>query len=199
MNKEQFMRWYTSLNVVVGLYFILAMLFYQLNFTTQYNVTVETSIFQVTLYYAEATYEGPVTSYIPILNVPLIAFLVIFVLHVLTLLFVTRGLETDKQPLKEVGIFNAIFTIVLIAGQFLFVLMIPDAINGVARDLVFFTEFPITANNLVRAFNIGYFVAFVYIVYNLIVLVQTRDISDTKKPQKESVEEEEQILRELLK
>jgi hypothetical protein len=199
MNKEQFMRWYTSLNVVIGLYFILAALFYQLNFTTEYNVTVETSIFHVTLNYVELTAQGPINTYIPILNVPLIAYLVILVLHILTLVFVARGLETTKQPLKEVGIFNVIFTVVLIAGQLLFVAMIPEAINGVARDLVFFTEFPMTASNLVRAFNIGYLVAFIYVVYNLIVLVQTRDTNNRLKSEHDDIEKEEEILRELLK
>lgn len=199
MNKESFMRWYTSLNVAVGLYFILAILFYQLNFTTQYNVTVETTILHVTMKFSEATFEGPIDSYIPILNVPLIAYMVVLVLHILTLIFVGRGLQTDKQPLKEVGIFNVIFTVVLIAGQLLFVAMIPEAINGIARDLVLFTEFPITASNLVRAFNIGYLVAFIYIVYNIVVLVQTKDSSGKPKSEKDSVEEEENILRELLK
>jgi len=188
MNKEQFIRSYVIISVIAGLYFLLAILLYQANFTTEIYAIVETGLFQVEL-----------TDYfdtIPVFNLPLVAFAVIFVINAVVAFVVLPGLETDKKPLKEVPYYNLLFSFLLVIGQIAFVFLIPDRINGVVRDLVFFTEFPVTSDILVRAININYLVAFVYVVYNILVLVQTGEPRDESK---ETVEEEEHLLAEFLK
>jgi hypothetical protein len=151
-------------------------------------VVVETGLFQVEL-----------TDYfdtVPVFNLPLVAFAVIFVLNAVVAFVITPSLETEKQPLKEVAYYNLLFTFLLIIGQIAFVFLIPDRINGIPRDLILFTEFPITSDTLARAVNITYLVSFLYAVYNLIVLVQT---GQPKEEDGDSVEEEENLLAEFLK
>ena len=188
MNKEQFMRSYAVISLLAGVYFLIATLLYQSNFTTEIYAIVETTLFRVEL----ADFFDTVVVF----NLPIVAYAVVFVINAIVAFAILPGLETEKQPLKEVAFYNLVFSFVLILGQIAFVFLIPDRINGVPRDLVLFTEFPITSQTLVRAVNINYFVLFAYLVYNLLVLVQT---GEPKEEEIDPVEEEENLLAEFLK
>lgn len=189
MDKERLLRSYVTLSVVAGLYFLLASLLYQLQYTQSYNVLVETSLFQVELL------SWPDIQVI-IFNTPLVSYLVVLVLNV-AIVVLTWGVQIEKRALLETTYLNLLVSVLLVAGQLVFVAMLPDRINGTPRDLILFTEVPITLETVVRVVNVTYALAFFYLVYNLLVLVQTRD--PRTEDMQDEIEEEEAILADLLK
>jgi hypothetical protein len=188
MDKQRLLRSYVTLSVFVGLYFLLAALLYQMRFTQNYNVLVETTLFEVRL--------NSVLGDVIIFNAPMVGYLVVLVLNV-AIVIVTWGTQIEKRSLLEASYLNLLVTVLLVAGQIVFITTLPERINGIARDVILFTEIPITADTFVRVVNVSYALSFFYVIYNLLVLVQTRD---PKAPETEDdIEDEEAILAELLK
>jgi hypothetical protein len=188
MINEKTYRSYAKLSIFFGLFLLLDIMLYQSLYTQELYVMVNKSFFIVEL--------DNYFNTIKVFNSPIIAYFLLLILNAVMVIY-SKKLETQKQPLKEVSVMNLTFTILLIIGQIFFVLMIPDTINGVPKDNVFFTLFPKKADSLVYAVNITYLVAFIYLVYNLIVVTKTAEPKE--KEVIDSVEDEEKLLREFLK
>lgn len=193
MSKEQMIRSYVKLSVFIGIYFVLTVFLYRLNFGVELFGTVVKEAFTVTV----VNYFGDTIVF----NMPLVSFSLFFVFNLAVFVLLGRSLDSQDQALKEVSFMNTIFSIVLIVGQIMFVMMIPDLINGAIIERYLFTDF-YTANDVfVRVINVNYIVSLLYIVYNMYILLKTMPEKVEKEPKNElDLElEEEQLLAQFTK
>jgi|GEM_PF-4934238 hypothetical protein len=190
MSKERLLKQYVKWSVLVGLYIILAEYLYQVLFTKEWNVEVQHGLF---ILHFDNFFDSKT-----MFNTPLVSFLMLFVLNVVVLI-ITKGTKTEHKQLLEAPYLNTAFLFLLIVGQIAFTWMIPSRVNGVVRDMVFFTEFPLRMGEMAYAVNIMYLVGFLYVVYNLIIWSKIAEPKKINTVDEHEMEEEEKILRELLK
>ena len=190
MNREKLLRHYTAFSILMGIFFFLAMLLYVSNFTGLVNGLVEKTLFNITI----QNYFGDV----PIPNLPLYVFVLLLVFNIPVYILLGRSEDITKQPLKEVSLMNTIFTIVLVLGQLLFILLVPEAINVEVADQFIMVDMPRTVFESVKVINLNYLVSLLYIGYNIYVIVKTND--KVEKKDKIDVElYEDTLLREFTK
>jgi len=185
MNKETMLRRYVNLNIVIGLVFLLLVFLFVLGFVGQVNGIVDKNLFAITV---ENFFED-----LENFNTPIIVFFIFLLFNVAFYLLLGRSDEVTQKELKEVALFNALLTLVMVLGQVLFVIQIPDQIQGLVADKLIFVEMPYTASQMVRVFNINYVMSLIYIGYNMYVTIKMLP------PKDESAEEiDEEVLEEVL-
>ncbi len=190
MSKEKILKQYVKWSVLVGIYILLAEYLYQLLLTKEWNVVVQHGVFVVRF---ENFFESKV-----MFNTPLISFILLFILNIVVVV-ITKNNDVKNKELLEAPYMNSAFLFLLIIGQIVFTWMIPSNINGIVRDMVFFTEFPIRASEIVYAVNIVYLIGFIYIVYNLLIWSKTSEPKKRNTIDEHELEEEEKVLKDLLK
>lgn len=193
MNSVKRLRNYVKLSVFVGIFFLFTVFLFRMNFGVELYGGVSVTLLQITVHNVFGdTY---------ITNLPLISFMIFFVFNLLVFMFYSRKSEVDNPLLTEVVIINIALSLVLVAGQIVYIYMIPDSINGFVVERFIFTEFPITSDNIVRAFNVTYLLSVGYTIYNMYVLLKTMppkvEIDDTNEVDIEL--EEEKLLQQFTK
>ena len=130
------------------------------------------------------------------------SFIFFFVFNAVLLGVFWKKIGTEEDPLlRDIIVLNTALTLILIVGQILYVSMIPTNINGFLAEYYIYTDFPYTADEIVRAINLTYVLSIIYIVYNMYVLVKTMppkvEIDHTDDVDVEL--EEEKLLRQFTK
>lgn len=189
MSNDTLMKRYVLSNVFIGFILLIMIFVYQGRFVGDQFVEVEQGVFSVTL----ASFFEDVT----IFHTPLVAFLVVLAFQVFIYVMIGRQFNSEKEALNNVSLYNLLFSVVLLGGQLLFMVFLPDVISGTVRDLVLFTEFPSGGGAITNTINITYLIGFLYMMYNLVVLTLIRE--PREKNTVDQVLEEENLLREFLK
>ncbi|QMS85700.1 hypothetical protein [Candidatus Xianfuyuplasma coldseepsis] len=190
MNKTSIMRTYVHFSIVIGLYFLLAIVLYNNRFGTNFHGLVTVTLFNVHL---ETLYETNT-----IFNMPLVSYFIFLVLNILVFVLIGRHKDVTTQSLRDVAIYNGLITVVMIASQIVYVYMIPDRIGGLIENNYLYTDFYYTSSRIVKAINLNYVLALIYVVYNMVVSITTMP----PKEDKEFVDEvlqEEALLQQFLK
>lgn len=177
MTKTIWMRRYVKLSIFIGFLLLWNVNHYINAFTSEIYGIVEKRLFVITI----ENYFDTVTVF----NLPLIVFVVLTMLNGLIQLFVSK--DAEEGALRDVAVTNAIITSTMLLGHILFMVLVPDTINGVINNKIFFVEMPRLATDVVRVFNTNYVLAFGYILYNMYVLIQTMP------PQEEQTIELEEV------
>lgn len=191
MNKTSIMRTYVHFSIVIGLYFLLAIVLYNDRFGTNFHGLVTVTLFQVHL---ETLYET-----ITIFNMPLVSYSVFLVLNIVVFVVIGRHQDVTQQALRDVAIYNTLITVVMIASQIVFIYMIPERIGGLIDNKYLYTDFYYTSNQIVKAVNLNYILALVYIVYNMVVSITTMPPKEDAEEYVDEVIQEEALLQQFLK
>ncbi len=166
MSKERFLRIYAMLSVLVGLYFLVIAFLYSNAFPHEMYGTVEKTLFEVTLLYN-------VNQDTVIFNTPLIVFFVFTILNSVVFIAMSRYEKLENNPLEDLPTVNTFLTLILVLGQVLIYIFIPDQINGLIKSNILFFKFPRLSNDIVTAVNITFLLSFLYIGYNAFAWIKT--------------------------
>jgi hypothetical protein len=131
-------------------------------FPPQFNGTVEKSIFAITL---NNSFVGPKF----ILNSPLIVFISFLLLNIYFIFRIGSTEEVENKWLKEVLFYNIILTIMMIMGQVLFTIMVPETIQGEITDHFLYLSMPKLNNVVIQVINVNYLITIIMIIYNIFV------------------------------
>ncbi len=191
MNKNRIVRSYVNFSIVIGLYLLLATFLYTYRFGTEFYGLVTVTFMNVNF---ETYYET-----IPYYNMPFVTYTIFFVFNLGILIFLGRGKTIKQKSLKEVSVYNTVFTVLMIASQIVYVYMIPDRISGTITDKFVFTEFAYTSDVLIRAINLNYVLALLYVVYNVYVSVTTMPAKDKQNNSKDKELDEDKLLDQFIR
>lgn len=164
MNRVVWMRRYVKLSIIIGFVLLWVVARYVNNFPSELYGEVHKSVFIIDI----ENYFGTVS----ILNLPLIVFVVISLGNLAIQFFVAKEID-EETSLKDVAITNTMVSVAMIFGQILFILLVPEIINGEINNRIFFVEMPRQIDNVVLVFNTNYVFAFGYVLYNMFILVVT--------------------------
>jgi hypothetical protein len=164
MNKTLWMRRYLKISIVIGFLLLWNVNNYVNDFTNEIYGVVTKGFFQIKI----ENYFDTVT----IFNLPMIVFFVLTIFNVLIQFYLATSTE-ENPSLKDVAFTNALITFAMLLGQFLFTTLVPDTINGVISNKIFFVEMPRLSTDIINVFNTNYVFAFGYILYNMYVLIKT--------------------------
>lgn len=165
MNKERFLRLYSKLSVLIGIYVFTTMYFYVRTFPISFNGYITKTLMKITMTMQVGEFE--------ISNIPLITFIVILVMNLIVIVNIRSTKNIDKQELREVMYINTILSVMIILGQILFFMFVPDQINGEIIDKFFYVAMPRLNDDIIKVFNINYALAIIYICYNVYVSLRT--------------------------
>lgn len=178
MNKDRNMRLYTNLSILIGFVLLLVTFIYLLRFPIEFYGVIETSLFNIEF----SNYEGE----LDVFNFVLIFYLGVTLLNVLVWIFIGTSKDITKPQLKEVVVFNTMITLFMIASNVVFVLMMPNQVNGLIEDGFFYLSVPKVSSDIIKVLNFNYVLAFIYVFYNMYISVKTMP----ERVEKEEVEEE---------
>jgi hypothetical protein len=183
MSKEKFLRLYVKLSIMIGIILFIWMFVFTNQFPPQFNGTVEKNIFAITL---NNSFVGPKL----ILNSPLIVFISFLLLNIYFVFRIGNTEEVKNKWLKEVLFYNIILTIMMIMGQVLFAIMVPETIQGAITDHFVYLSMPMLNDSVVQVINVNYVMTIAMIIYNILVAWKSA-------LPKEKVVQEEIILQEV--
>jgi hypothetical protein len=157
------------------------MFIYTLNFPIEFYGTITKGIFNITFENYSGTFN--------IFNSPMIVFFILFVMNIVLIINLGDLKEIENKDLREVLIMNTFLTFIMILGQILFIVLVPNQINGLIEDKIIFINMPVLATNIVKVFNINYILAVIYIGYNMYVTFKSIPEGTDKIVEKEIDEE----------
>ena len=166
MSKEKFLRLYVKISVVIGLLLFIWMLVFTNEFPNVFNGTIEKNIFGIVL---NNSFIEPIF----ILNTPLIIFLSFFLLNLFFIFRVGNVDEVENKWLREVLSYNILLTVMMVIGQILFVIMLPEGIQGEVADKFLWIEMDIQYDVSVNVINVNYVLTLVLIIYNIFVGIKS--------------------------
>ena len=185
MTKNNLMRWYTRLSVLLGFVLLISIFAYIRLYTnadvygtgtdTAFHGTVEKAIMNVTLvvYGAEKI----------IFNTFGLFVLTVLLFNLVILILFRNTEDIEDKELKTIHQNNFILTILMLAAHALFIFLIPTNVNGQIKDVFFLVQMPILSDSIRYVMNFNYILTLLYIGYNIYVLSKTA-------PEKVVVEEE---------
>ncbi len=143
---------------------MVSMFGYVMSFPQEFYGIVDKGLFFTTLENYQANVD--------IINMPLIVYLILLVLNVLIVIRLGNLEELESKSLQSVAVYNTLLTIMLIIGQIVFFIMIPDRINGFVKDFFVYVEMPLRDIEVQNVINVNYIIAVIYICYNIVVAVK---------------------------
>ncbi len=161
MNKERFLRLYTKISIFIGFLLLLTTLSYALNFPIEFYGTITKNIFNITFENYSGTFN--------IFNSPMIVFLILLIMNIVLIINLGDLKEVENKDLREVLIMNTFLTVIMIFGQILFIVLVPNQINGIIQDKIIFISMPVLTTNVIKVFNVNYILAVIYVGYNMYV------------------------------
>ena len=185
MTKNNLMRWYTRLSVLLGFVLLVSIFAYIRLYTnadvygtgtdTAFHGTVEKALMNVTLvvYGADKI----------IFNTFGLFVLIVLAINLVILILFRNTDEIEDKELKTIHQYNFIVTLLMLVAQALFIFLIPETINGQIKDLFLVVQMPVLSDSISNVVNLNYVLTLFYIGYNIYVLAKTA-------PEKVVVEED---------
>lgn len=173
MNKENFLRVYNKLSILIGFLLLMFTFFFTNAFPKEYSSLTETNVFMIRFV---SFFEDVSVS-----NTPLFIFATLAILNILMLVRVGNTEDVEAKPLQSLVFYNMILSLMLTVGQVAFVLMIPESVNGAILNRVLFITFHQGVGTPVHIVFSSYLLALTYFVYNIVVASKTRlEVEDTE-------------------
>lgn len=170
MNKNAFIRTYLWLSIA----FVILLGYLQFQFTqdligdeTALYGTITSSIFNYTFENAFLLIEA--------LNIPLIMYFAFALLSGFVAALALKEKPVEKKLYQEVVVYNVIIAVLLVVSSIVFMILIPDGINGVLENGFFMSKFEIQRDEFQNAFNFTYIFMVIYIGLNVTVLQLTKE------------------------
>lgn len=187
MNKDRFIRFYLWISVV----YVLVLMYMQGQFLKSLEFMplsnfgpISTSIFKYQFGFAGNTIE--------VLNVPLFMFIAFALLSGFVAYLTLREKPIEKKLLREVVVYNVLLSILLILSSIVFMLLIPNTVNGAIESGFLMTKFEVQRNEFQNAFNFTWLFMTIYVVLNVVALYSTKEKKFKEK--KENIEEDSEFL-----
>ena len=160
MDKYKFLRIYVNFSIIIGLLLLISTMIYTSQFILSFYGLVSKTLFQVTI-------DGFID--ITIFNTPLIIFAMLLVVNIIVMVRLGSVEEVEHKVLREVVAYNTLLTIMLVIGQVVFFLLIPERITGEIVNLFYAIKVPVKMDQFVYVINVNYILTITYVVYNIVV------------------------------
>jgi len=187
MNKNVFIRMYLSLSIL----YVLALLYLQNQFLKSLEYlpfsnygSISSSIFK----YQFENFDITIDS----INIPLIMFIAFALLSIFVAFLAMKEEPIKNKLLKEVVVYNVIIAFLLILSSIVFMLLIPNTVNGAIDSGFFMTKFEIQRDEFQNAFDFTRLFMIGYIILNGVALYLTKEKKFKEK--KEVVELDSEFL-----
>ena len=187
MNKDRFIRMYLWLSIAV----VLLLVFLQVSFGTglmgeepSISGEITTSLFQY-------KFENIVLT-IDVLNTPLIMYIAFTILTIVVAVYGLKKEPVKQKLVQDLLVYNGIISILLIVSNIVYMILFPDTVSGILEHNLFLTRVPVQGGSIVNVFNFTYLFMLVYIILNLVVLLQTKE--KTFKEKKDDTELDSEFL-----
>ena len=168
MSKDKFTRIYLNISFILVLALLVMVSVFLMEFPEGLNGTVSTTIFEVKLTSGE--------QFLKIFNWPLVFTLSVFVLNILVLVKALIGKQLEQQLLTETLVYNVVLSFLMVASTIIFMLLIPESVNGLIQHRVFRTKFYTMTDEFTNVYNFNYIIMGIYVIYNYIVLRITKEV-----------------------
>jgi hypothetical protein len=185
MDKNKIIRWYLWLGIVfaVVLGFLERSFLLNLpNFEAGNYGDMTVSIFQLEF----VNYFDQVS----VLNTPLIGFIGFLVLSILVAVYALKDQRVKQKQIQDVLIYNVVIVLMLIIASIVYMIMIPERVNGSIEHKFFVSLFEIQRDNFVTVYNFVYTLLLAYILLNLEMLRETKEKVFKEKKQVEELDSE---------
>lgn len=167
MSKDKFTRIYLNISLVLVVLLLIMVSVFLMEFPVGMNGTASATILQVDL-----TSGGEVVS---IFNWPLVFAFAVLILNVLILVKAMIGTPLDKQIITETLVYNVVLSLLMVASTIIFMLLIPETINGYIEHKIFRTKIFTQSEDFTSVFNFSYVIMGIYVIYNYVVLRITKE------------------------
>jgi|GEM_PF-2396685 len=165
MSKEKFLRLYTVLSILIGGYLFLTMWFFVDKLPDLFYGVIDKNIFNITF--------GNFEPHIEVFNMPLVIYVSVLVINVGLIFTIGKTDDIEYKNLREVVKMNALLSALLVVGQIVFYLSIPDKVNGVIESNFLFVYITEMSDIITRVVNTNYIISLGYILYNIFVLISS--------------------------
>lgn len=190
MKKDKILLIYTAVLIFLGGALFFLSLDYVQNFTkTDFNITQTVGEFYGTV--EKTIFDVKLIIYGDELIIPstiLIVALVVFVLQVVFMILLGSTKEVEEKLLKDVHQVNFIVLFIYLLSVIMFIILIPESINGPIKSFFIFVQMPILSDNIRYVVNFMYTASLFLVVYNALVFFKSLPESE--------VEEDEELYAE---
>ena len=185
MNKNAFIRLYLWLSIVCVL--VLAYLQYQF---TQDFIGQEVSLYgSISSNIFKYNFENAFLT-IDAFNIPLIMYLSFALLSGFVAVLAYREKPVEKKLFQEVVVYNVIISILLIVSSIVFMVLIPDTVNGALENGFIMSKFEVQRGEFQNAFNFTYLFMTIYVILNFVVLKITKEKKFVEKKEEMDLDSE---------
>ena len=187
MNKNAFIRLYLWLSIA----YVFALMYLQGQFLKSLNYIPSGNYGPITSTIFKYQF-GFIPSTIVVINIPLIMFFAFVLLTGFVAYLSLKEEPIENKLLKEVVVYNVIIATLLVVSSIVFMLLIPDLVNGVIDNGFIMTRFEVQRGDFQNAFDFTRLFMLVYVVLNTVALYLTREKKFKEK--KENVELDSEFL-----
>jgi len=187
MNKNAFVRLYLWLGIV----YVFVLMYLQSQFLKSLEYLPSSNYGEITVSLFRYRFEN-LDIYINSINIPLMMFIAFTFLSGFVAYLALKEEPIRNKLLKEVVIYNVVISVLLIVSSIVFMLLVPERVNGAINVGFFMTQFEVQRGDFQNAFDFTRLFMVVYIVLNATALYLTKEKKFKEK--KEEVELDSEFL-----
>ncbi len=165
MNKENFLKVYYKMCVVIAMGAFLSLFLYLSKFPEGMNGDINKTFFtlEFNIMYGQQ---------VIVFNSMVIVFFAIFLINLGMFIYVLLSKKTEGL-LAEGTFYNTIITFLLLVSHLAYHLQIPPIVNGTITHSFLYSNFYRLTDVKIMVFNFSYLLISVYLFYNVFVIYKT--------------------------